>query len=100
MVTGNANGFFGNNTEDFIENTDWVRLREVTLSYRLPYKLLKKSPFGAIDVTVTGRNLWLTTPYTGVDPETSLTGATNAQGLDYFNMPNTKSIGVGLRITL
>ncbi|OWY19375.1 SusC/RagA family TonB-linked outer membrane protein [Sphingobacteriales bacterium UPWRP_1] len=100
LSNGNGNGFVGNNTEDFIENTDWVRLREVTLSYRLPYDLLKKSPFGAIDVTLTGRNLWLTTPYTGVDPETSLTGATNAQGLDYFNMPNTKSIGVGLRITL
>ena len=29
--------------------------------------------------------------YTGVDPETSLSGTTNAQGADYFNMPNTKS---------
>lgn len=100
LSNGNGNGFVGNNTEDFVEQTDWVRLREVTLSYRLPYNLVKKTPFGAMDITFSGRNLFLSTPYTGVDPETSLVGANNAQGLDYFNMPNTKSFGIGLRITL
>lgn len=53
-----------------------------------------------INVFVTGRNLWLSTDYSGVDPETSLTGAgSNVGGFDYFNMPSTKSyiLGVNLR---
>jgi hypothetical protein len=49
------------------------------------------TPFSGLTLSFTGRNLWLSTKYTGVDPETSLQGASNAQGLDYFNMPSTKS---------
>jgi hypothetical protein len=50
------------------------------------------------NVGVFGRNLWLKTNYSGVDPETSLTGASDAQGIDYFNNPGTKTFGVNLRI--
>ena len=35
----------------------------------------------------------------GIDPETNLMGSVNAQGLDYFNMPNTRSISARLGIT-
>ena len=47
---------------------------------------------------MTGRNLWLSTPYEGVDPETSLEGTGNAQGFDYFNMPSTRSFTIGLNV--
>lgn len=51
-----------------------------------------------IEISATGRNLWLMTDYTGVDPETSLTGAgSNIGGFDYFNMPNTKSYNVAVK---
>jgi hypothetical protein len=46
-----------------------------------------------------GRNLWIDTPYTGIDPETNLQGATNAQGMDYFNNPGTKTVLMGLKLT-
>ena len=85
-------------TENQIQKTDWVRLREVTLSYS--FAKFKKY-IRAIDISVTGRNLWLNTPYTGVDPETSLTGAaSNYQGIDWFGMPNTRSFNFGIRVTL
>ena len=54
----------------------------------------------SLKIYATGRNLWLSTPYDGIDPETNLMGATNAQGLDYFNMPNTKSFVFGLKLDL
>ena len=85
--------------EQFVEKTDWVRLREVTISYELGRVL--KAPFmKSLKIYATGRNLWLSTPYDGIDPETNLMGATNAQGLDYFNMPNTKSFVFGLKLDL
>ncbi|MDZ4822546.1 MAG: SusC/RagA family TonB-linked outer membrane protein [Flavobacteriales bacterium] len=99
LAFGNANGFIGSNTEDFIEETDWVRLREVSISYRLPVDMVDKTPFTSIEVSAFGRNLWLDTDYTGIDPETSLAGSRNEQGMDYFNMPNTKSYGLGLRFS-
>jgi len=85
--------------EQFVEKTDWVRLREITISYELG-RVFKDAFFKRLKVYATGRNLWLSTPYTGVDPETSLTGATNAQGLDYFNSPGTKSMVFGLKLEL
>jgi TonB-linked SusC/RagA family outer membrane protein len=83
--------------EQFVEKTDWTRLREVTLSYSLG-NVLKKTFIKQLKVYATGRNLWLKTPYKGIDPETSLFGATNTQGLDYFNMPNTKSYVFGVKL--
>ncbi len=98
LSTGNGNGFFGDNTEDFIEETRWVRLRDVSISYTLPKNLLSKAKISHLTLTLSGRNLWLDTPYTGIDPETNLYGASNAQGLDYFNMPGTKSYTIGLQV--
>lgn len=99
LAFGDANGFFGNNSEDFIEKTDWVRLREVTIGYSLPASILSKTPFNKVNITFSGRNLWLSTPYKGVDPETSLAGSRNEQGMDYFNMPNTKSYHLGVQVS-
>jgi hypothetical protein len=93
-------GGFGGPTEQFIEKTDWVRLREVTLAYNLSEKLVKKIGFQNISVFFTAKNLLLFTDYKGIDPETNLYGASNAQGLDYFNMPNTKSYILGLKVAL
>lgn len=98
-VLGPGSGFTGP-TSQFVEETDWVRLREVTLSYRLGRSLLERTMFQSAEIFVTGRNLWLSTPYTGIDPETSLIGAGNGQGLDYFNMPGTKGYVVGLRVDI
>ncbi|MBK8923302.1 MAG: SusC/RagA family TonB-linked outer membrane protein [Saprospirales bacterium] len=83
--------------EQSIQDGSWVRLREVTLGYNIPLANLKYVK--GIKVYLTGRNLWLNTGYTGVDPETSLTGAgSNVGGFDYFNMPSTKSFIVGLNL--
>lgn len=95
---GLGSGFVGP-SEFYVEKTDWVRLREVTLSYNIPKTILGKIHSKGLSIYATGRNLWLDTPYTGIDPETSLVGASNAQGMDYFNMPGTKSYTFGLKVT-
>lgn len=94
------NRYLGDNgaaVEQTIQDGSWVRLREVTLTYS--FKLKNKLAFiRSLDLSVSGRNLWLQTDYEGVDPETSLTGASsNIGGFDYFNNPGTKSYHFGLR---
>lgn len=93
-------GGFGGPSEQCIEEANWVRLREVNLTYSLNSKWLAKSFFKGIDLFVSGRNLLLWTPYDGIDPETNLYGADNAQGIDYFNMPNTRTYTFGLKVQL
>ena len=95
-TSGYGSGFTGP-TSDYIEKSNWVRLRTVTISYSFT-RLLKKTFIKGLDLYFTGTNLWLSTPYTGIDPETNLMGNSNAQGIDYFNMPGTKSYTVGLNV--
>ncbi|MDJ1479818.1 SusC/RagA family TonB-linked outer membrane protein [Cytophagaceae bacterium YF14B1] len=92
--TGNGGGF-GSEAKQFVEDASWVRLREASLGYT--FRSLGKTPFKSINISVFGTNLWLHTKYKGVDPETNLTGAGNAQGLDYFQGPNTRSFGISLK---
>lgn len=83
----------------FVQKTDWIRLRTITLGYTFNPKMISGSKvFRTLSIFATGKNLFLRTPYTGIDPETSLTGATSSQGLDYFNMPGTKSYAFGLKL--
>ena len=96
---GNGGGF-GSQFEDFIEKSSYIKLRELALTYSFSKKCLKGTPVAGLDISFIGRNLWLNTKYTGIDPETSLTGSGNSQGMDYFNMPNTKSFGFSLKLTL
>lgn len=89
---------FGGTSESNIYDGSWIRLRELTVTYNLPSKLLEKTFFESASISAYGRNLWLSTDYPGVDPETNLTGDSNGYGLDYFNQPNTKSYGVNLNL--
>jgi hypothetical protein len=89
---------FGGTSESSIYDSSWVRLRELTLSYNVPSTLLSKTFIESVSISAYGRNLWLSTKYPGVDPETNLTGDSNGYGLDYFNQPNTKSYGLNLNL--
>ena len=91
------NGFLGL-AEDNIEDGGWVRLRELALQYSLPKKWFTHGSLQGVNVGVSGRNLWLKTAYTGVDPETNLRGDSNDTGWDYFNLPNTRSFTFSLNL--
>ncbi|MBK7244023.1 MAG: SusC/RagA family TonB-linked outer membrane protein [Saprospiraceae bacterium] len=86
-------GGFGVVAEDFIEDASFIRLRNISLSYKIGDHFKSNKILKGVTVTLSGQNLWLKTPYTGIDPETSLVGSnSNGQGLDYFGGPNTKSV--------
>ncbi|MBI1836883.1 MAG: TonB-dependent receptor [Flavobacteriia bacterium] len=98
--TGNGGGF-GNAAAPFVQNASAYRLRNITVAYTFKMKKFNKPVIQEVRVFATGYNLLLFTPYTGVDPETSLTGSSsNAKGLDYFNMPSTRSVTFGLNIKI
>ena len=94
-----GNSFAGGQETD-IEDAGFTRLRQVSLTYDFPKHILGKSGISNLSVTLFANNLILITKYDGVDPETSLTGASNNQGLDYFNNPGTKTYGIRLNVGL
>lgn len=96
---GPLSGFTGA-SRPFIEDGSWVRLRNIGLSYRFDEAQAESLGLKGLTLSVSGRNLYLSTPYRGVDPETNLSGATNSQGADYFNMPNTMGVTFALKANL
>lgn len=100
-----AQDYFGNSgkyaaAEGFIYNTTWYRIREASLSYVVPSSVLAKTPFGSAEFAVFGRNLWLRAPdYPHLDPEQNALGISNAQGLEFNALPQTRSMGVSLKLS-
>ncbi|MEM6360736.1 MAG: SusC/RagA family TonB-linked outer membrane protein [Bacteroidota bacterium] len=91
---------FVNLDELTVQDGSFIRLRDLNVSYNLPSKVLSNLPFETVRIGFTARNVFLITDYTGIDPETNLTGdASNVFAYDYFNNPNTRSYGVNLNIT-
>jgi hypothetical protein len=93
-------GLFGGTSEQFIEDAGFVKLREITLGFTFDQLWVQRVlGFSSIDLRVSGRNLFTWTKYTGYDPETNLGGSVQAtRGLDYFNMPQTRSFAFSLTL--
>lgn len=53
----------------YYESGDFLSIRELSLSYTLPSKLLQKVRLGELRFTVTGNNLYYFTKYSGLNPE-------------------------------
>jgi TonB-linked SusC/RagA family outer membrane protein len=85
--------------ESNVYSTSFVRLREVALSFSLPTTLMERTFIRNASVVLTGRNLFLITDYPNFDPETSVGGGSNFQGLEYVTLPQARSFGAGLRLT-
>jgi TonB-linked SusC/RagA family outer membrane protein len=88
---GLGNGFNGPFSQ-FLEDASFVKLRDVSVSYTFDQPVLRRR-FGlsSMNLTVSGRNLKTWTDYSGIDPESNLTGQSVGRGLDYFNNPQTRS---------
>jgi hypothetical protein len=96
----NTNYYVGMSEELFIEqDINWVRLRDVTLSYQLPNGFMGTR---TASVYVTGTELFLITNYSGLDPivngNTAATGGTGGIGIDYGNFPMPVGINFGVRV--
>jgi TonB-linked SusC/RagA family outer membrane protein len=102
---GGFNFFYNrlNNTiaEYSVISADYLKLREVSISYELPASLLKSTFFGRASIGFSGRNLLLFVPKENkfIDPEASLFGTGNSQGRESNTIPSTRDYGVNLSVT-
>ena len=84
--------------EATVYDASYVKLREVALSYRLPRLWTQKLHLQEASVTLTGRNLWtIYKSVPNIDPESALTTG-NAQGVEAYSLPTTRSFGVNLSV--
>ena len=80
----------------FLEKGDFVRLQNLTLAYDMP--LSGEGVFKSMVFSLTGQNLWLSSDYSGLDPEVNSAtgGALPSIGMDYGAYPNPTTITFGI----
>ena len=93
--------YYSLNSENFIEDGSFARLRYVTLSYKFPKEILNKLSISGLELYATGRNLLTITDYSGVDPEVNTFGAgisgAGSVSIDNLGTPNVKGFDLGLK---
>ena len=91
-------------SDRFIENADYVKVRNLELGYTLPASWTDKLKMGMARIFVRGQNIWTITGYGGIDPEIGsspiLAGFTPfTAGLDRDVAPQSASIQGGVKFT-
>ncbi|MBQ8888597.1 MAG: TonB-dependent receptor [Bacteroidaceae bacterium] len=85
-------------SDRFLENGDFIRLRQVQLGYTLPKSLLQSFSIDKLRFYVSAENLFTITGYDGIDPEFSRASVLNT-GIDNLIYPFTRSFTVGAQLT-
>lgn len=76
-----------NTAAGFVENADFTKLREVSVTVGLPQRFAAKVRTKELSLTFAGRNLKTWTKYTGLDPELNSSGQTNFTTAELGTLP-------------
>jgi TonB-linked SusC/RagA family outer membrane protein len=94
-------------TKRWIQNADFIKLREVSLSYNLPASVVSRAGISNATVTVSGRNLWMWTKYKfdeqeglgSADPEVNFSSTADYNRTDYASIPMLRTFALGFRVS-
>lgn len=87
-------------TEAFARSATNIKLKELSIGYRLEKKLVDRIGLSSAKLSLVGRNLWLIkNNLDGIDTETASMGAlNNGAGFETGSIPNTRSLGMNLTV--
>ena len=88
--------------EENIQPRDFIKLREVSLTYRMPSKVSESLHLKGLDLSLSGRNLWrkFKDTFSGPDVETNTNGISNGNAWFNYSFPSMRTYTVTLNITL
>jgi TonB-linked SusC/RagA family outer membrane protein len=79
-------------SDRYVEDGSYLRIKNLTLGYSLPSKLIEKAHFSSVRVYASGLNMYTFTKYTGFDPEVGTSGIDN----NVYPVTATYSFGINL----
>jgi len=84
--------------EEFVSDSDYIKFRQLSLGYSIPKKLIEKTFLTSANISFIASNLfYLKRSVDNIDPEAAY-NVSNAQGLEYFGLPSTRSYGLNLNV--
>ena len=93
---------YADNSYNFIQSVNWLKLRSLSLSYDFTSLLPSHNIIKRLSANITGQNLLTWTNYKGMDPEVCTaggTGGSGATGIDYCSVPSVRTVTFGVNIT-
>ncbi len=86
--------------ESYLEDASFIKLRDLSLTYRVPDQWAGRLSLDQLQLELKGRNLYTWTDYTGYDPEINMFGlSTVARGVDFAVYPHPRTFTFGVRAT-
>lgn len=91
--------YYRGSPTDFIESADFLKLRELSLTFSMPSTWARRARAQAASVVLSGRNLALWSDYTGIDPEVNSYGGRNFVRADAYASPMTRRLSASINFT-
>ena len=95
-----SNGMGGLQSEFNVFDATVLHLRELTLGYNAPASFTKDLKLAGLHFGIFARNVFYVAPNSPIDPQLNTQGAGNIRGLDLQGVPNARSIGFNIKITI
>ncbi|MBO9199187.1 MULTISPECIES: SusC/RagA family TonB-linked outer membrane protein [Niastella] len=76
------------------------RMRDISIGYDLPHSLMDKLKIQSARIGVFANNVFYIAPNAFFDPQLNTQGAGNIRGLDLQSVPNARTVGAGLKVSL
>ena len=89
-------------SDRFVEDGSFIRLKYITLTYRVPKKFCEKVGVSKIRTSITANNLLTFTNYNGQDPEITIKSSDNVYytvGYDDSRTPRSREVTLVLSVT-
>ena len=86
------------NSSRFVYSANFVKLKNVSLTYHIPQSILSKANLRSVEFYVSGQNLFTVSNYPGFDPELTNAGNAELQGVEMAVVPNPRTFTVGFRL--
>lgn len=84
--------------EEFVEDSDFIKLRQLSLGYTLPRKTLENIFLTNVNISLIASNLFfISRSIDNIDPESAY-NVGNSQGLEYFGVPTTRNYGMTISV--
>ena len=85
--------------EEYINDATYIKLRTVSLGYKLPSDLVEKTPFTSIDLGIFANNVWLIhSDVKGVDPSET-EGRSGINWIENGQLPSARTIGFNAKFS-
>ncbi|PWE01090.1 SusC/RagA family TonB-linked outer membrane protein [Marinilabilia rubra] len=99
ISSGDYFGAISSIASEYVYDATNVRLREVSLTYNIPKRILEETFVQNASLSLIGRNLFfIYKEMDNFDPESSFSTSNFSQGVLWYNLPTTRSLGFNLNV--